>query len=139
RAARARDRRAGGAPHRDDRRAARARERGAPRHRARRARRARRPRGGAAMSARASVALLAAAGLLATGVTVAQCPPPPVQREYRVLPGHPEPHTPGSGAPEELPASLPVQRLLGPSPDLNRVTVLRHFLPKPSGAPPRVI
>jgi len=91
------------------------------------------------MSARASVALLAAAGLLATGVTVAQCPPPPVQREYRVLPGHLEPHTPGSGAPEELPASLPVQRLLGPSPDLNRVTVLRHFLPKPSGAPPRVI
>jgi len=91
------------------------------------------------MKSRALVSLLAVSGLLATGVTVAQCPPPPVQRQYVNLPGFAEPHTPGSGAPEEMPATEPVQRLLGAAPDLNRVTVLRSFLPKPSGAPPRVI
>jgi hypothetical protein len=91
------------------------------------------------MKSRALVSLLAASGLCAMGVTVAQCPPPPVQTQYVNAAGHAEPHTPGSGAPAELPASVAVQRVLGADPDLNRVTVLRSFLPKPSGAPPRAI
>jgi len=91
------------------------------------------------MKSRALVSLLAASGLLATGATVASCPPPAVQTAYVIGPGHAEPHTPGSGAPEELPASVAVQRILGPEPDLNRVSYLRTWLPKPSGAPPRAI
>lgn len=91
------------------------------------------------MSSRLLVSLLAAAGLLATGATVASCPPPATQTQYASLPGHPEPHTPGSGAPEEMPATTTVQRVLGPTPDLNRVHYTRTFLNKPSGAPPRAI
>jgi hypothetical protein len=91
------------------------------------------------MTPRLLVFLLAAAGLVATGATVAQCPPPAAQTQYVSLPGHPEPHTPGSGAPEEMPTTTTVQRVLGPSPDLNRVSYARTFLTKPSGAPPRAI
>jgi hypothetical protein len=91
------------------------------------------------MKSRALVSLLAASGLLATGVTVAQCPAPPVQKEYLSLPGFAEPHTPGSGTPQEMTPTTPVQRVVGPDPDLNRVTVLRSYLPKPSAAPPRAI
>jgi pimeloyl-ACP methyl ester carboxylesterase len=90
------------------------------------------------MTSRVPVLLLAASGLLAMGV-VAKCPPPAPQSEVVSLAGFPEPHTPGSGAPEEMAATVPVQRLLGATPDLNRVTYRRTFLPKPSGAPPRAI
>jgi hypothetical protein len=94
------------------------------------------------MNARALVAALALVSVLATGVTVASCPPAPslVTQSYVTVPGFAEPHTPGSGvAGAEMPASLAVQRVLGASPDLNRVTYVRTFLPKPSGAPPRAV
>jgi pimeloyl-ACP methyl ester carboxylesterase len=39
--------------------------------------------------------------------------------------GFVEPHTPGSGAPEETPAGPKVEALLGAAPDLNRVTTVR--------------
>lgn len=91
------------------------------------------------MKLRLPVSLLAASGLLAMGVTVARCPVPGAETAYVVEAGFDEPHTPGSGAPDELPTTPAVQRLLGPSPDLNRVSYRRTFLPKPSGAPPRAI
>jgi pimeloyl-ACP methyl ester carboxylesterase len=91
------------------------------------------------MKSRTLVSLLAASGLLATGATVGSCPPPPPQSQYVALAGFAEPHTPGSGEPVEMAASTTVQRILGATPDLNRVTYTRTFLPKPSGAPPRAV
>lgn len=91
------------------------------------------------MTSRLLVTLLAASGLLATGATVASCPPPAPQSELVARPGFAEPHTPGSGDPLEMAATTTVQRILGAAPDLNRVTYERTFLPKPSGAPPRAI
>ncbi len=52
-------------------------------------------------------------------------------------PGHVEPHTPGSGAPEEMPLSPAVVALLGANPDLNRISTIRTR--KPGGPPPRAI
>jgi len=65
-------------------------------------------------------------------------PPLAVVQEEVTGPGHPEPHTPGSGAPEEMPTPAPVMALLGPTPDLNRVSTLRTRL---AGAiePPRIV
>src|SRR5262245_7385111 len=40
-------------------------------------------------------------------------------------PGFVEPHTPGSGAPEEMPAGAKLEALLGAPVDLNRVTTVR--------------
>jgi len=87
------------------------------------------------------VAALALAGVATSGATIASCPAgPALRQEYVVRAGHPEPHTPGSGVSGvEMPASVTVQRILGPSPDLNRVSYLRTWLPKPSDAPPRAI
>ncbi len=92
------------------------------------------------MKSRLFVAVLAGSGLLATGATVASCPPPPVQQEFVSRPGFAQPETPGSGVPGvEMMPTIKVQRVVGATPDLNRATVLRTFLPKPSGAPPRAI
>jgi hypothetical protein len=92
------------------------------------------------MKPRFLVGLLAGTGLLATGATVASCPPPPVQQAYISLPGHVQPETPGSGVGGgEMTPAIKVPRVRGETPDLNRVTALRTFLPKPSGAPPRTI
>lgn len=91
------------------------------------------------MMSRPFVSLLAAASLLAMGVTVARCPAPGPQTEAVARPGFAEPHTPGSGAPEEMPLTTRAQRVVGPDADLNRVHYARTFLPKPSGAPPRAI
>jgi hypothetical protein len=63
-------------------------------------------------------------------------PQPPVIQELLSRAGHAEPHTPGSGAAEEMAATATVQALLGSSPDLNQVTVLRTALP---GGEPRAI
>ena len=51
-----------------------------------------------------------------------------------------EPHTPGSGAAEEVavPAGSPIRQILGNTIDLNRVDYVRTALATP-GAPPRVI
>ncbi len=43
------------------------------------------------------------------------------------------------GAPGAPPASAAVTALLGPDPDLNRVTTLRTRIARPGGAPPRVV
>jgi len=93
------------------------------------------------MTKRSLIAALALAGVAASGATIASCPAgPQVQQEYVVRAGYVEPHTPGSGvAGVEMPATTMVQKILGPTPDLNRVSYLRTHLPKPSGAPPRAI
>lgn len=88
------------------------------------------------------VATLSAIALATTtGVTVASCPPRPlsIRQQPVSIPGHAEPHTPGSGSPLAMPASAAVQRILGATPDLDRVSYLRTAMPKPSAAPPRVI
>lgn len=96
------------------------------------------------MTGRRTLALLAFLGTLASGATVARCPnggphADGVVQTLVTLPGYVEPHTPGAGGPLEIPPSANVQALLGPQPDLNRVTYLRTAIAKPSGAPPRAI
>ena len=44
------------------------------------------------------------------------------------MPGYVEPHTPGSGAPEEMAATPTVQAIVGTQPDLNRVSYLRTYI-----------
>jgi len=81
----------------------------------------------------------------ATGFGVGECelpkPEPVLVQELVEIPGYVEPHTPGSGMPEEvlLGPDHPVVRLLGPDPDLNKVHYLRTAMPRPDGKPPRVI
>src|SRR5512134_3514856 len=53
--------------------------------------------------------------------------------------GFVEPHTPGSGAPEELPAAPRVEALLGAPVDLNRVTSVRTRWEGPPERRPRVV
>ncbi len=98
------------------------------------------------MNARLLLSALAAVAVVATGVTVASCPPggvteAMVQREYVSVPGYVEPHTPGSGvAGVEMPTTTKVKQILGATPDLNRVSYVRFWLPKPDpGAQPRAI
>ena len=83
--------------------------------------------------------LLAVSLLLvgALGATVQDCNQG-VTQEVVIKPGYVEPHTPGSGAPEEMAPSPAVVALLGPSPNLNRVTTVRTHKPFPT-APPRAI
>ena len=85
---------------------------------------------------------LAAAAALALGAN-GPCPGPTgpaVQQQVITLPGVVEPHTPGSGAPEEMATAEVIETLLGPAPDLNRVTYVRTALDEPPGtAPPRVV
>ncbi len=52
-------------------------------------------------------------------------------QEVVTLPGHVEPHTPGSGAPEELPTAAPIEALIGTDPDLNRITLVRTAIDRP--------
>jgi pimeloyl-ACP methyl ester carboxylesterase len=79
---------------------------------------------------------LRALGILC-GLGLAGCEP----AQFNVVdqPGFQEPHTPGSNAVEEMPASLAVERILGLSPDLNRVTTLRVSGWDPNGPPTRII
>lgn len=62
-----------------------------------------------------------------------------VAQQYLHAPSYIEPHTPGSGAPEEIAASDNVQSILGTEPDLNRVSYLRTFVDRENAAPPRTI
>lgn len=50
-----------------------------------------------------------------------------VLQEVVHIPGHVEPHTPGSGAIEEIATAQPILDLLGPAPDLNRVSHVRTY------------
>lgn len=74
-------------------------------------------------------AVLAALTLVLCFALGANHGPPTVTQELLDLPGYVEPHTPGSAAAVEIPvpAGGPVATLLGPDPDLNRVTVIRTF------------
>jgi hypothetical protein len=92
------------------------------------------------MRARLALPALAAAALLGVGATLSRCPSGVgLVAELSSVPGFAEPHTPGAGGPDEIPASPAVEALLGPDPDLNRVTTIRTRLAKPSGAPPRIV
>jgi hypothetical protein len=74
------------------------------------------------------------------GATLSRCPSGTgTLAELVSLPGFQEPHTPGAGGGDEIPATQAVEALLGPGPDLNQVTTVRTRLPKPSGAPPRIV
>ena len=84
--------------------------------------------------------LLAVVSLLlvgALGATVQNCNQG-VAQDVVITPGYVEPHTPGSGAPEQMTASPAVVALLGANPNLNRVTTVRTRKPFPP-APPRAI
>ena len=89
--------------------------------------------------------LLALPLLAASGLGVSVCPSGGPDRslvvqQYGIEPGHPEPHTPGSGvAGVEMPASANVQSLAGAAPDLNRVSVLRTALDHPDAAPRTIL
>jgi hypothetical protein len=80
--------------------------------------------------------------LLSVSVAAAGAPPGRSRGvEQRVVhsAGFVEPHTPGSGAPEELPAAERVEALLGAPLDLNRVTSLRTTWAGPSQRRPKVV
>lgn len=62
-----------------------------------------------------------------------------VVEQLLVAPGWVEPHTPGSGAPDEIAASDNVESILGADPDLNRVPYVRTFLDRPDAPTPRAI
>ena len=85
---------------------------------------------------RARVLLLPLLSLVALGM--GPCPLPTIEQVLVTVPGHVEPHTPGSGLPEEMATPAAVAQLLGPAPDLNRVTTLRTRL-EGANAPPRVV
>jgi len=50
-----------------------------------------------------------------------------IVQEVEQIPGHVEPHTPGSGALEEIATAQPIIDLLGPAPDLNHVSYIRTY------------
>jgi hypothetical protein len=95
--------------------------------------------------ARRRTRLLATTLVAASALGVSVCPSGGPERalvvqEYGLEPGHPEPHTPGSGvAGVEMPASANVQSLVGKTPDLNRVSVLHTFLDHADAAPRAIL
>jgi len=100
--------------------------------------RSRRPAAGAMPGRRrASVAAVALCG--GVGLGASPCTPRvDVEQIPADLPGFVEPHTPGSGAPEELATPETVRQILGPAPDLNRVSFVRTRLAGVE-AEPRVV
>lgn len=66
-------------------------------------------------------------------------PPLQVVSEEVVLPGHLEPHTPGSGQPEEMAPTAAVTQLLGAAPSLNRVSYLRTYAANAAGQPNTIL
>lgn len=86
-------------------------------------------------SGRAGVALLLAAALASLGI--ARCERGRVLvQEPTDRAGHLEPHTPGSGAPEEAALAEPIRQLRGEDVDLNRVAYTRTAI---EGASPRIV
>lgn len=72
------------------------------------------------------VALALVFGALSLGSAPCSAPLEVVSEEVH-LAGHPEPHTPGSGLPEETAPTPGLAALLGPAPSLNRVSYLRTY------------
>lgn len=66
-------------------------------------------------------------------------PPIQVVSEEASLPGHPEPHTPGSGLAGEMAPTAAVTQLLGPAPVLNRVSYLRSYVANAAGPPNTIV
>ena len=62
-----------------------------------------------------------------------------VVEQYLLAPGYVEPHTPGSGAPQEMAPTATVQAIVGTQPDLNRVSYLRTYLARANAPAPRAI
>jgi pimeloyl-ACP methyl ester carboxylesterase len=62
-----------------------------------------------------------------------------VVQQYLRAPGYVEPHTPGSGAPEEIAPTATVQAIVGTDPDLNRVSYQRTWLARANAPPPRAV
>ncbi len=104
------------------------------------------------MSRRSLLSLVAMVLLAGTGFSMRECAPPPglppaadpdrwLSQEVVEMPGYVEPHTPGSGMPEEvvLGPDHPVVRLLGPDPDLNKVSYIRTRTRVPRGRHPRAV
>src|SRR5262245_50174780 len=73
--------------------------------------------------------------------SLAAAKPPPGRVDQRVVhsPGFVEPHTPGSGASEEVPAAPGLEALLGAAPDLNRVSTVRTTWAGPGRRRPKVV
>jgi pimeloyl-ACP methyl ester carboxylesterase len=89
------------------------------------------------MKTRRPAGLLLMLLFLATGWTAEDCSGrgPRLTQELIEIPGYVEPHTPGSGAPEEvqLAPDHPIVELLGPDPDLNTISYFRTAMsPRPS-------
>lgn len=87
----------------------------------------------------ATLLVLPPLALLGANARCSRGPAPDLMQEVLTLPGHVEPHTPGAGGPDEIPAAPPVVTLLGPSPDLNRVSYVRTALDAPTRPPTRVV
>ncbi len=72
------------------------------------------------MKRNVALAFVAVAALLSAGARCGGSSSPPAQtrvEEVVTIPGFQEPHTPGSGAPEEFPTPQKIQDLLGPNVD----------------------
>ena len=108
------------------------------------------------ISRRNILPLIAIVLVAGTGSTARQCTPPPappptvppkpdpafsLSQDLVEMHGYVEPHTPGSGRPEEvlLAPDHPVVRLLGPHPDLNKVSYIRTRMREPHGKDPKVV
>ncbi len=89
-----------------------------------------------ARPARFTAPLLAAAALLCLA-PMESCPDSEIQETLVDQPGFVQADT--LGAQDAPPPSATLAALLGPAPDLNRVTTVRTFIEKPGGAPPRVV
>lgn len=80
--------------------------------------------------------------LLSMSISAAKSPPGRsggVEQRVVHSPGFVEPHTPGSGAPEEVPAAPRLETLLGDAPDLNRVSTVRTTWEGPPERRPKVV
>lgn len=62
-----------------------------------------------------------------------------IVEQYLNAPGYVEPHTPGSGAPEEMTPTPTVQAIVGTQPDLNRVSYVRTYVARANAPAPRAI
>src|SRR3990172_12973115 len=80
--------------------------------------------------------------LLSPSIAAGKAPPGRSgQVEQRVVhsPGFVEPHTPGSGAPEEVATAPGIEALLGAAPDLNRLSTVRTVWQGPAKRRPKVV
>jgi len=67
------------------------------------------------------------------------CPPPHIESVEVAIPGYAQPQTPGSGLPGEMAAPAKLTQLLGPNPNLNKVTYLRTHLVGAAAAPRTIL